>query len=515
MKYVQYMKTAMIAAVCGAIGVLAEDTRPNILFIMTDDQNIDTLSAYGGDGSLMPHVEQLAEAGMVFRRAYVPATSCVPSRYALLTGSYPSRNTWQAPPDELRTVGNNCFFTEDTVTVAEALRSVGYETGFAGKEHSISSSDYDFIDLPADSDPADPQVVKTLEHNYRIHLQKIKDYGFDYAAGLLIENPKNNPLKALRFHCPEWNTKGAVDFLDARDRSKPFFLWFALTLPHGPQVDIYNDNPRVTPIGYRDDHLGVMPSRQSIREAYEASHGKKMSARAAWQTLVDQAVAAVLKKLDEQGASENTMVVFMTDHQLAGKTSLYERGTHIPLFIRWPRVIKPGSVCDKLVGSIDLPSTWLDAAGAQALPGMQIDGKSILPLLRGEPVDGHKAVFSEMGYGKSMVGERWKYIAIRYPESLLSIDGFVPPQTGNVYQVSTDGTFAMVPGYRLFYPASKHPYPGLRDRSAAPDQLYDLENDPMETNNLAGNPEYATELKRMQDLLSEKIKKTGRPFGEF
>lgn len=482
--------------------VAAPEERPNIVFVIVDDLNSSFIRSLGG---WFPSkgIDRLAEEGMIFRRAYSTSAMCVPTRYTCITGSYASRSTWFGPKEETGRILNNCFLEPHTVTVAQALQQAGYRTGHVGKWHSTADRDLERLSISEDADPRDPEVEEMLQENNARLSEVIRSFGYDYVGGLVDGNLDHSYPRAAAIHNMEYVVKGAFDFLE-QDDDRPFFLWVAATLVHSPKIDLKQDDVRITPVGVREDHLGVMPPRQSILDRFGGTPNNNQAKMAC----LDDGVGALLDRLDELKIAENTLVIFMADQQHNGKGTCYENGANVSFLARWPRVIQAGSVCDALVDNTDLASTWMALAGAEPLPGMVLDGYSLMPLFRGQDMVLRDAVFLEMGYSKAVVTDRYSYLAVRYPQELLD-SGFVPPRHGTVKEHEQQGTFDMFLYERN--PFGQRRGVGIVD----PDQLYDLKNDPEQQVNLASNPEYGPQFEVMKKLLRDKVKQSDRPFGEF
>jgi arylsulfatase A-like enzyme len=403
----------------------------------------------------------------------------------------------------------NPFFVEDTKTIAQALQKAGYYTGAVGKWHSMAheknapSHPSNLTgSLPKDADPKDPQVIAQLKAAQNYLKERLQHFGFNYAECLVDGNLDHYP-DALAHHNIEYTVRGAVDFLDQAPGNQPFFLWTAFTTTHGPQEAITSADIRMTPEGYSDRALGVMPSREDILKTV------KKKGRVYYETVtwMDAGVGAILDKLDERGQAENTLVIFLSDQQNPGKSTPYENGSNIPFIARWPAVIQPDTENNALFDVTDMAATFMAIAGAEPLEGMHLDGLSLLPVWEGKKDFLKPYVFTEMGQSKAIITYRYKYIAIRYDPNQLK-KGFVPPTSGSVGELARSG---QLNGLRGQTPFGQSRGLGIID----PDQLYDLSQDPNETRNLANNPEYAAILEAMQSALSEQITALGRPFGEF
>jgi arylsulfatase A-like enzyme len=485
--------------------------RPNIIVIISDDQETNTLGAYGSAQAQTPNIDRLAKEGVLHTRAYTTASLCVPTRYSCLTGQYPSRSRFSLyqPMSSQAVIANGTYFVDDTKTIAQALQRAGYYTGAVGKWHNMAHERNDpshpsnlTASLPKNADPKDPQVIAQLKAAQDYLKERLGHYGFDYAECLVDGNLEIYP-EALEHHNIEYTVRGAVDFLDEAPKDQPFFLWTAFTTTHGPREKITSASIHITPEGYSDRALGVMPSREDILKTVK----KKGNVYHETVTWMDAGIGAILDKLDERGQAENTLVIFLADQQNVGKSTPYESGANIPFIARWPAVIQPNTSNDTLFDVTDMAATFMAMAGAKPLEGMHLDGLSLLPVWEGKKDVLKSYIFTEVGHTKAIIAQQYKYIAIRYDPTQLE-KGFVPPSSGSVPELARSG---QLKGLRKETPFGQSNRIGIMD----PDQLYDLSKDPDETRNLADNPEYAAILNAMQSALSKEITALGRPFGEF
>jgi arylsulfatase A-like enzyme len=492
-----------------ATGVLASplvtaegqsDRRPNVIFILTDDQNNDTMGCFGGN-ALTPTMDRLAAEGARLTRAYACASVCAPSRYTCLTGQYASRCDSASfmrgnPPGAQSNVSFNTHITPDTVTVGRALRDAGYATGLVGKWHTGNPP---LLPFAPDADMRDPKVADILAENQQRMCEYIRGCGFDYAASIYKGNLKDHKLDALDVHNQEWVTKGALDFIE-RNSDRPFYLHVATTLHHSPSpFQSLSGDPRVTPAGLLDEPLDVQAPRSSIAPRLRDAGIPEQMGHATW---LDDAVDALVKKLDELEILDNTAIILFSDNgTLAGKGTCYEGGAHTPAFMWWPGHISAGNTCDELISTIDFVPTTFDICGVTPPEEMHVDGVSLLPMLSGRDTKWRDALFLEIGHTRAVCTERWKYVALRYPPAL---------------QEKIDADTLGRPPYHMdtvidLEKRAAAEHPGYFDL----DQLYDLENDPDEKNNLAGDPKYAEVLTEMKARLTEWLGEFPRPFGEF
>jgi arylsulfatase A-like enzyme len=480
-------------------------------------------------------VERLASEGLVFDNANVVASICTPSRYSFLTGRYASRSQGPSflaefPSGVMSRVENNVELEPPSTAsnLASSLQKTGYRTGFVGKSHiirhdllkSVSNWSSEGLDTyPENANPHDDTVSKKLAHNHAVWCKWMKNYGFDFVDGFYSGNVAELSLKAAYNHNLEWTVGKAINFLEGnRTSGKPFFLYFASTLPHGPLPFIkrkgnkflngLDADARVTPEGIVSDAPPpFMPSRAEIRAASSKAGLAPEREYIAW---MDASIGAIMKKLEDIGMRENTILILASDHGSwrHGKSTLYEGGIRIPFVVSWPAQVRGGARTSALISSVDLVPTLLTLAGAGKEATEGLDGRSFLNVLKSPTAPHRDNMFSELGWARSVKTTKWKYIAIRYPE--------------DVREKIRKG--AKFPGGKELGP-QKYPFylanSGLGSKAAQsnsnyyqPDQLYDLENDPTESRNLfEKRPEIA---KEMQGLLSAYLKGLpGRPFGEF
>lgn len=491
---------------------------PNIVWIIPDDTNHRMLG-FGGGAVLSPNLDSIARNGVVFRQFHCSAPACGPSRYTYFTGHYGGR----CPTDEFRREGpeadepyrlffNTCLDPDKELSVGRALQQAGYRTGHVGKWH-IDASPEDVAALPGfdpDDDPRDPAVAAKMAMHQAQLCEIVRKAGFDYARRVVWGNYQTLPQKA-RNHNIEWITKGALDFIDqCAPGEAPFFLSMATTTIHGPNhVSSLLADPHLTPAGYADDHLGCQASRQSLYERLSQAEGVKFNSTTAGVLWMDDAVGAVLDKLRALGLERNTLVIFSGDHgpSLGGKFTTYQRGTRIPSIAQWPARIPAGRVVDELTQNIDFLPTLLEAAGAGAPESLTLDGRSLLPLLTGAQDDlpGRDDLYFEFGYTRAVRTRRWKYIAWRLPRQVIN-----DLQSGEREALCTHYGRPL-PSDRVepsLITASLVAYPHYFD----PDQLYDLESDPYERRNLAGDEQFAPVLAEMRARLCKYLDTFDRPF---
>lgn len=488
------------AVVAGQVAWGEEKRRPNVVFILTDDQNADTIGCFGGK-VLTPHIDRLAKEGVRFTRAYSVSSVCTPSRYTCLTGQYASRCPTpqflrQCPPGAQANVGFNVQITPEVPNLGKVMHDAGYVTGFVGKWHTGGPG---VLNGPADGKMEDPKIARILAENHRRMVQYIQSCGFDYAASIYRGNLADHKLDALDVHNMEWVTKGAIDFIE-QNKDKPFFLHICPTLHHAPAPNkSIPGDWRVTPAGLLTERPNVQAPRESILPRLKEAGIDPAMAYATW---LDDAVGAVMKKLEDLGIADNTLVIYFSDNGLRqGKGTCYDGGVHTPSVMRWKGRIPAGVTCEKMVQNTDFAPTILEACGVKPPGEMLLDGQSVLPVARGEPVPWRDMVLLEIGHTRAVTTGKWKYIAVRYP----------PAQQKAI----REGTLGRKP-YHMdvslnLQEIAEKGHPAYWDE----DQLYDLAKDPQEKVNLAGKAEHAQVLGEMKQRLKMCLARFPRAFGEF
>ncbi|HOZ45383.1 MAG TPA: sulfatase [Candidatus Hydrogenedentes bacterium] len=339
--------------------------KPNVVFILIDDMGWSDLACYGNAFHETPHIDRLAQQGMRFTNAYAACPVCSPTRASIIAGQYPARvGITDFIPGHYRPyakldvpVNRQQFLPLEAVTIAEALKTVGYTTASVGKWH-LGGREY----FP-DRQGFDDMLVADGRH-FDFKTTPPGDYGNDaYLAEVLTDR--------------------ALEFIETH-REDPFFLYLAHFAVHIP-----------------------LEARKELIAKYEQKPkpptGVNNPVYAAMVEHVDQSVGRVLAKLDELELTDGTLVVFFSDNGglrqrfdgegplvttnaplRAEKGTLYEGGIREPLIIRWPGVVRAQSTCNVPVSSVDFYPTLLDACGAKADPAHILDGESITPLLRGD-----------------------------------------------------------------------------------------------------------------------------------
>ncbi len=390
---------------------------------------------------------------------------------AFALGSYGDPHIRTPHLDQLARDGMR--FTRSYVTSPQC--SPSRSSLFTGRTpHAIGTSR-----LHADLPPDRPTIIEPLRaKGYFTGMYRKNHLGQDFQKRLDFYGGANTPF---------------TTFFDRLRPGQPFFLWMGFTDPHRPyskgMIPQPHDPAKVRVPPFLPDTPGM---REDLALHYDAI-GR-----------LDEDCGKVLEILRLRGLAENTMVVLFGDNGMPyprAKASLYQPGVNTPLLIRWPGKVKPGVVTDELVSTVDLPATWLDAAGLPALRMME--GRSLVKLLTGQPHEPRRYVFTERNWhdtwdpARSIVSQRYSLICNYRPE--VSYRGPLDHVSDPPWQIMVAERQAgrLRPELEALF---RSPRPAV--------EFYDLEKDPNEFTNLAGDPAMAAELKTMQLALDRWMRDT-------
>jgi arylsulfatase A-like enzyme len=465
-------------------------TKPNILWICTDQQRTDTLGCYGNGDVETPTIDALAAGGAQFLHCFAQAPVCTPSRASFLTGRYP------------RTTGcrqNGQDIAADEVLISRTLAEAGYSCGLAGKLHV--SACHPRV-APVGERRVDDGYAEFHWSHHPGQDWPTNQYGRWLAEhGVEYRTPPFAECRHVRTGMPEawhqttWCAEQAIGFIRQQAGGKrPWLMSLNLFDPHHPfdppaedlrrwerrldQVELPNYVP-----GELDDkpdtqrlcHHGAygIPGHLAADAMTERDHRWLRVAYWAMCELIDRQMARVLDALEETGQRENTLVIFMSDHgELLGDHGIYLKGpffydpaVQVPLILSWPGVIPAGRHAD-LVELLDLAPTLLEAMGLPGQPGMQ--GRSLWSGLRSGVVEGRPDVYSE-------------YVNAGFPPRVC------------VTMLRTERRKLVV------------------HHGAEVGELYDLETDAAERHNRWDDPAYATDKMAMMQRLCDRMAWTADP----
>jgi arylsulfatase A-like enzyme len=480
--------------------------QPNIIFFITDDMLPDMFNflPQGAGKNLTPNIDRLAKEGMVMMGQHVVSPVCTPSRYNCITGRYASRAT---NDNFLRTTDKNegqtliqwnTMVTENDKILPKYLMEAGYATGMVGKNHVIEVKGlHRFPDFNAD--PENPEIEKKIKENYSLVVQTIKNRGFDYAGGIYHNNPWFVAVDKTAVHNLDWITAAGLEFID-QNHDKPFFLYFATTVPHGPgdAARSWNADPRITANGFLDNLPDVLPPRQTIPERIkEAGLEGKRKENILW---LDDALGALIDKLEAYEIIDNTIIFFFNDHGQMAKGTLYQGGVLNPSIIWKVGRFIGGDISDVKITNVDFAPTILDLAGIE-FQAEAFDGHSFKNVLEGENTQKKQSLFFELGFGRAVIKGKYKYYAIRYPqyannwsddERASALKAYNDRRRALNRKIVNDDPSLPFSHMQLLPGGgeAEHRSYGKKPGYFESDQLYDLDTDPEEMVNLVTDPDY-------------------------
>ena len=443
-------------------------SRPNILFIMSDDHASHAISSYGSRINQTPNLDRIADGGMILQNCFCVNSICTPSRANILTGKHSHLNGVKTLSDPLDGRIPN---------VAKMLQADGYQTAMVGKWH---------LGHGGNADPT----------------------GFDYWNVLPRQGLYHDPVmlepdgeKTHKGYTTDIITDFSLEWLQNRDKERPFFMMCHHKAPHRPwdsdekHAHMFEDEDVPMPDNFFDDYanrsnaardakmrvFGHMSERDlKIDTLGPPPEGLSEEELANWQyqryikeylrcvASIDDNVGRMLDYLNAEGIADDTIVIytsdqgfFLGDHGWYDKRFMYEESLRMPFLVRYPREIQPGSSCDAMALNIDFAETWLDYAGLSIPEDMQ--GTSLRPLFNDDTPDDWRT---------SMYYRYWMHLTHHY----------VPAH----YGIRTDR-------YKLiYYYGEALGTTGSIDEPKAPEwELFDLEKDPNEMCSVYDDPAYA------------------------
>lgn len=434
--------------VLGGIDMNSESKKPNILFFFTDQQRWDTAGCYGNTMNLTPALDKMASEGVRFENAFTCQPVCGPARACLQTGTYATENG---------VFKNYIQLKKSDRTIAQILNDTDYDTAYIGKWHLARTR----------TEP----VPEELRAGYRYWLAAdALEHTSHPFEGKLYDND-NKPVEFKKYRVDAL-TDYAIDYIENRESEKPFYLCISYLEPHH-QNDM---NTYVAPEGYAERYknhaipgdlegMEIGDWKENLRDYYGICKR------------IDENFERVLKKLEELGIRENTIVIYSTDHGSHFRTrneeykrSCHEASIRIPLVIEGPG-FKGGRVADEIASLIDIPPTILKAAGAEIPENMK--GKPLQQLAEGNSEGWPQEAFiqiSESQVARAIRTKDWKY-------------SIVAPDKD-----------------------------GVKDKDSmeyVEECLYDLKEDPHERNNLVGRPEYRAVSDELKEILIRRMVQAG------
>ncbi len=437
-------------------------SRPNILVILVDDYGWRDIHAYGSDFYETPNMDKLIGESMKFTQAYSTYPRCVPSRFSIMTGSHPAR--LKGDGEGGKRDGESGFsIMAPNISIGKAMHDNGYKTFYIGKWH-LGGEEYAPLGSGFDQSIAAGEAGATSSHFAPYNLTAKGQPGKEAKIPDLDDAPKGQNLE-------DRLTDETIKLLkeDAKT-GKPFFGILAHYAVHTPiegkeeYIKYFKEKLKKNPPPAGPDYIP--------ESAGETKQKQDNATYAAMIKSVDDGVGKILQALQDLGVADNTIIIVTSDHGglssrgntrevattnlplRAGKGHLYEGGTRVPMFVKWPGVVKPNSETNSIIQGIDHFSSILEMAGGM-VPAAQInDGRSYVNILKGAKADVGRTLF-------------WHNPAPR------------PTSTGDIYSSSIrSGDFKLIDFYGL----------GRKE-------LYNIKTDIGEKNDIAAqNPEMVKKL---------------------
>jgi len=456
--------------------------RPNVVFIMSDDHASHATSCYGSRINATPNLDRIANEGMRFNNCFCTNSICSPSRATILTGQYEHIHGVRTLADQM---------DNRRATFAKLMHEQGYQTAVIGKWH----------------------LGQGLAH---------EPAGFDYWNVLpgqgLYHDPEFIELgkrKVIPGYVTDLITDMSIDWIKSRDKTRPFLLLCHHKAPHRPwepddrHARMYEDEDIAEPDTLFDDYSnrsraaaearmristdlrqkdlkGVAPAHISRDDVTRWNYQRYIKDYLRVVASIDDNVGRLLDCLDEEGLTEDTIVIytsdqgfFLGDHGWYDKRFMYEESLRMPFIVRYPRGIDPGSINEDIILNLDFAETFLDYAGIDAPADMQ--GRSLRPLFEGEtPSD----------WRSSMYYRYWMHLTHH--------------RVCAHYGLRTRC-------YKLiYYYGEALGTSGSIDESWEPEwELFDLEKDPQELNSVYNDPAYAATVKELKAELERELERVG------
>ena len=471
-----------------ALGIASDSQLRHVVILHADQLRADCLACYGNAVVRTPHIDRLAEEGTLFRHAFAPHPQCVPSRSAMFTGRYPHVNG---------ATSNYTAMSPSERTIAEYLRNVGYLTGAVGKLHIFAEKEIRGFSTTVLSGGQHSGATnpESLREDYK---QWCKDNGFWLALKAAYAK-RAQPSYQTNFqaqissmpldgYVDNWVGDQAVHLIRAHPADQPLFLFVGFPNPHNPFeppepfASMYDPEKMPLPASFGEDLSDKPPQHLAYKRSgrpnnYEELDAARLRRVIAYYyasiSLVDAQVGKIMDALRRRGLLEQTLVMLVADHgeflghhgmllkSIDAYPMLYDDLIHVPLIIRTPGAIG-GRVIEELVELIDVCPTVLAWTGLR-IPH-EVQGKSLLRATLGEEAPAREFIFAQSGAVKALRGKRYKIV---------------------------------------YYPRQAY------------GELYDLQNDPLEVENLyasAAHQQIRTEM--IQALLDRLIYTEGPRHGE-
>jgi len=465
--------------------------RPNIIFLMADDQRWDAMGCMGNPVIKTPNMDRLAADGVLFENAFLTTSICMASRASIMLGQFESRHKCNFERPSNRTIS----FAEFDMSYPRLLQKAGYRTGFIGKFGFAVSKD------KIQNCPLKPDGSRDSKGQLWTKEQYMPADKFDAWHGFPGQGryfPKDKGGK----HLTQVMGEQAREFLDGCKPGQPFCLSISFKAPHGPtQPDpAYNDMYKGVKIPRQindgDEYFEKLP--KVVREHWrgrriyknEAAPGRYQEFMARYYQCIsgiDVVIGRIRDELRRLSLDDDTIIIYTSDNGyfcgskgLGGKCLLYEESIRTPLIIFDPRLdaSKRGKRCRELVLNIDFAPTMLDMAGVETPATMQ--GKSMLALIEGKRIKWRESIFTENNFTSHFM-------------PALSDAG---DQRQKVLERSVRSKAVRTKRYKYIRYFEQRPMI---------EELFDIQSDPIEAFNLAGKPEYSDILFSLRKLCDDWI----------
>jgi len=460
----------------------AEEKRPNIVFIMSDDHAAQAIGCYGSRMNKTPNIDRLAAEGMLFGNCFCTNSICTPSRAAILTGKYSHKNGVKTLDD---------VFDGTQTTFPGLLNKAGYYTGVVGKWHLKTEPvgfDYYHV-LPGQGEYFNPhmrEIGKDWENEDEWHMVEgyVSDVITDIALDFVKNRPKDKPFCLLYHHkAPHdmWEYNPKHKDLFQEDVPEPETLWDdyknrgeaikRVSQKIGMEETLFLHETQGDQFDGLGEKIEKLPEKERKRQSYQYFIKAYLRCVAS----IDENIGRFLDYLDESGLADNTIVVYTSDqgfflgeHGLFDKRFMYEESLRMPLLVRYPKEVKPGSVNENIVLNVDFAGTFLDYAGVSIPDDMQ--GNTLRTLLKGN---------TPANWRQSMYYRYWMH---RPHFNVAAHFGVRTKQYKLIYY------------YGLPLDAA-----GAVDEPTPPEwELFDLQKDPNEMNNVYSDPAYENVVRELK-----------------